>query len=106
MGRSTEILGNRSAGSAAARRTSATPAPATPAAGTASERATFGQVFAVGEFRALWLALILSVAGDQLARVAMTVLVYQRTRSPLLTALTYAMTFLPWVVGGIALSGF
>lgn len=101
MGRSTEILGNRSAGSATARRTPATPAP-----GPASERATFSQVFAIGEFRALWLALILSVAGDQLARVAMTVLVYQRTHSALLTALTYAMTFLPWVVGGIALSGF
>jgi MFS family permease len=101
MGRSRAILVNRAAGRAAARGTSATPA-----AEAAPERVTFRQVFAIGEFRALWLALILSVAGDQLARVAMTVLVYQRTRSPLLTALTYAMTFLPWVVGGVALSGF
>jgi MFS family permease len=62
-------------------------------------------VFAVGEFRALWLAQILSVAGDQLARVAMTVLVFERTHSPLLTALTYALTFLPWLVGGLVLSG-
>jgi hypothetical protein len=31
-------------------------------------RATFGDVFAVGEYRALWLAQLLSVAGDQLAR--------------------------------------
>jgi MFS family permease len=35
----------------------------------------------------------------------MTILVYDRTRSALLTALTYAITFLPWVLGGIALSG-
>src|SRR5215831_8321986 len=68
-------------------------------------RATFRQVFGIREFRALWLAQLLSVAGDQLARVAMTVLVYDRTRSALLTALTYALTFLPWIVGGVALSG-
>jgi MFS family permease len=74
------------------------------APGTAA-RATFRGVFANSEFRALWLAQLLSVAGDQLARVAMTVLVYDRTRSPLLTALTYAVTFLPWIVGGLALSG-
>ena len=68
-------------------------------------RPTYGQVFANPEFRALWLAQLLSVAGDQLARVAMTVLVYDRTHSALLTALTYAVTLLPWAVGGVALSG-
>jgi len=66
---------------------------------------TFREVFAVTEFRALWLAQLLSVAGDQLARVAMTVLVFDRTHSALWTALTYAVTFLPWVIGGLALSG-
>ncbi len=70
-----------------------------------SARPRFGQVFANTEFRALWLAQLLSVAGDQLARVAMTVLVYDRTHSALWTALTYAVTLLPWVVGGLALSG-
>ena len=44
-------------------------------------RAAFRDVFAVAEFRALWLAQILSVGGDQLARVALTFLVYDRTRS-------------------------
>jgi uncharacterized membrane protein YraQ (UPF0718 family) len=34
----------------------------------------------------------------------MTVLVFERTRSPLWTALTYAGTFLPWIVGGLALA--
>jgi MFS family permease len=45
------------------------------------------------------------VAGDQLARVAITVLVYDRTRSPFWTALTYAVTLLPWLVGGLVLAG-
>ena len=39
------------------------------------------QVFAVREYRAVWLADLLSVAGDQLARVALAVLVYGRTGS-------------------------
>jgi MFS family permease len=66
---------------------------------------TYREIFAVGEFRALWLAQLQSVAGDQLARVAMTVLVFDRTHSALWTALTYAVTFLPWAIGGVALSG-
>lgn len=69
------------------------------------ERATYRDVFAVAEFRALWLAQLLSVAGDQLARVALTVLVYDRTRSALLAAVTYAVTIIPVFAGGILLSG-
>ncbi|MCP2300972.1 MFS transporter [Actinokineospora globicatena] len=60
---------------------------------------------AAPEFRALWVAEAQSVAGDQLARVAISVLVYQRTSSAALTALTYALTFLPDVVAGPLLSG-
>jgi MFS family permease len=67
-------------------------------------RTVFRDVFAVPEFRALWLAQILSVAGDQLARVALTVLVYNRTTSPLLAAVTYAASFVPSFVGGVTLS--
>ncbi len=68
-------------------------------------RATFRAVFAVAEFRVLWAAQVLSVAGDQLARVALTVLVYDRTRSALLAAVTYAATIIPAFAGGILLSG-
>jgi len=68
------------------------------------ERAGFRDVFSVGEFRALWLAYLLSVAGDQLALVAVTVLVYDQTHSSLLAALAYAAGFLPWVVGGLTLT--
>jgi len=70
-----------------------------------AERATFRDVFAVSEFRALWLAQVLSVAGDQLARVALTVLVYDRTHSPLLAAVTYASSIIPVFLGGILLAG-
>lgn len=62
-------------------------------------------VFGNGEFRALWLAQVLSLVGDRLAKVALTVLVFGRTGSPLLTAVTYALVNLPWLIGGPLLSG-
>ena len=61
----------------------------------AGAQGTYGTLFANSEFRALWLAQILSVLGDQLARVALTLLVYDRTRSPLLAAVTFAASVLP-----------
>ncbi len=70
-----------------------------------AERATFRDVFAISEFRALWASQILSVVGDRLALVALTILVFQRTGSPLLTASAYAAGYVPWVVGGLAVSG-
>jgi MFS family permease len=70
-----------------------------------SRGATFAEVFAVGEFRALWLAQVLSVAGDQLARVALTLLVFDRTHSALLAAVTFVASLVPTFVGGIVLSG-
>jgi MFS family permease len=72
--------------------------------GAASPRATFRDVFAIREFRALWFSEIFSVAGDRLALVALTLLVYDRTRSPLLAAVTYAVGYLPWVIGGLFLA--
>ncbi|HEY1914636.1 MAG TPA: MFS transporter [Streptosporangiaceae bacterium] len=70
-----------------------------------TQRASFRDVFAVPQFRALWLAQLLSVAGDQLARVALTLLVYQRTHSAVLAAVTFVMGMLPVFVGGALLSG-
>lgn len=66
---------------------------------------TFRQVFGVLEFRALWTAQVLSVAGDQLARVALTLLVFQRTGSALLAAITFAVSIVPAFIGGLTLSG-
>ncbi|GLZ28362.1 MFS transporter [Lentzea sp. NBRC 105346] len=65
----------------------------------------FREVFTVGEYRALFAAHFVSIAGDQFARVALSVHVYARTESAGLTALTYALTFLPDLVGGPLLTG-
>lgn len=59
----------------------------------------------LGEVPALILARTGSIVGDQLARVALTALVLDRTGSPLLAALTFAATFLPAVLGTALLSG-
>ena len=64
----------------------------------------FRDVFAVAEFRALWTAQLLSVIGDQLARVALTVLVYDRTRSALLAAITFVVSIVPTFIGGLTLA--
>jgi MFS family permease len=70
----------------------------------AATRPSFRAVFAVPEFRPLFGSYALSTIGDELARVALTVLVYQRTDSPLLAAFTFALSFLPWAVGGPVLA--
>ena len=72
--------------------------------GAVPPRATFRDVFAVGEFRALWSSVALSTVGDRLALVALTLLVYDRTRSPLLAAVVYATGYVPWVIGGLFLA--
>lgn len=59
----------------------------------------------IPDFRALWVAEAQSLVGDQLARVALAVLAYERTGSPAVTGLVYALTFLPAIVGGATLSG-
>lgn len=61
-------------------------------------------MFAVREFRALWSSQIFSVIGDRLALVALTILVFDRSHSPLLTAVAYASGYVPWVIGAL-LSG-
>lgn len=57
------------------------------------------------EYVGLLISGLVSVLGDQLSRVALIVLVYQRTNSPMLSSATYAATFLPVVVGAPLLGG-
>lgn len=64
----------------------------------------FAAVLAVTEFRALWIAEAQSIAGDQLAKVALMILVYNRTGSAWWAAAVYALTFLPALAGGLGLS--
>ncbi|MBO0803265.1 MAG: MFS transporter [Nocardiopsaceae bacterium] len=68
-------------------------------------KTSFTDVFKVGEFRALWASQILSVGGDRLALVALTLLIYDRTRSPLLAAIAYAAGNVPYILGALFLSG-
>ena len=63
----------------------------------------FTAVLRIREFRLLWLADIQSLLGDQVARVALSVLVFDSTRSGLATAAVYALTFLPALVGSVLL---
>jgi predicted MFS family arabinose efflux permease len=70
-----------------------------------ARRPSFREVFAHPEFRALWVSYVLSMGGDRLALVALTLLVYGRTKSPLLAAITFAAGFVPYLFGGMFLSG-
>ena len=81
-------------------------------AGTATSRdpgppapVAAGRLLRNREFVGLLTSKAVSVLGDQLARVALTVLVYDRTRSTALAALTYALTLLPVIVGSPLLGG-
>jgi MFS family permease len=68
-------------------------------------RVGYGDAFASREFRALFGAQLVSISGSSVAAVALTVLVYARTASPVLASLTFALGFLPYVIGGGLLSG-
>jgi MFS family permease len=61
-------------------------------------------VLAVSEFRALWFAEAQSVFGDQLAKVALTILVFDRTESAMYAALVYALSYLSALAGGLGLA--
>jgi MFS family permease len=67
-------------------------------------RVTYRQVLAVREFRGLLLSDGLSTLGDQVARIAVALLVLERSGSPLAAAATYASSYLTWLLGGPLLS--
>ncbi|MDT4945392.1 MAG: hypothetical protein QOH14_2125 [Pseudonocardiales bacterium] len=68
-------------------------------------RLRFVDVLRNRTFFSLYVAETQSTVGDQLARVALSVLVYERTGSPATTAVAYALSFLPAIAGGALLSG-
>lgn len=68
-------------------------------------RSSYRDVAGISEFRALWLAHALSMTGNYLLNIAVTVLVFQRTGSALASGLTLALTFLPPLIAGPLLSG-
>jgi predicted MFS family arabinose efflux permease len=93
---------------AARRRTGTSAGEDTPAGpqnvGATPEPVTYRDVFAAREFRALWTAQLLSIGGDQFARVALAVLIYQRTGSALAAALSFAAYTIAMAAGGLGLS--
>ncbi len=62
-------------------------------------------VLRVREFRWVFGAHLLSLLGLVVSEIALTVLVYDLTRSPLLSSLTFALGFLPYLLGGTLLAG-
>ncbi|WP_328807691.1 MFS transporter [Nonomuraea antri] len=65
--------------------------------------ATFGEVFAVREFRVLFGSFALLVSGESIKMLALSVLVYTQTGSPGLSAAAYMAGWLPYIVGGMFL---
>ncbi|MGW7198860.1 MFS transporter, partial [Streptomyces chryseus] len=80
---------------------SAVPAAATEPAPPAGYRA----VFQVREFRAVFAAHLMSLLGVVVCEISLTVLVYDLTGSPLMSALAFAAGFLPYLLGGTLLAG-
>jgi len=73
--------------------------------GDASAQARYGEILAIGEFRALLIGQTQPRFGDQLARVALVLSVYSQTASAILTALAYALTLLPPLLTAPFLAG-
>ena len=73
-------------------------------AAQAAPAATYRSVLSDREFRALLTAEALSVVGDQVARIAVALLVLERSGSAFAASATYACSYLTWLVGGPLLS--
>src|SRR5262245_17871761 len=76
----------------------------TATAAAALKSAGYRAVFAVREFRFVFAAHVMSITGEVVAAIALTVLVYEQTGSPLLSALTFGLGLLPYLLGGVLLS--
>jgi MFS family permease len=68
--------------------------------------ASYREVFASREYRAVFTATVLSWVGDFLAKAAVTALVFRETGSAVLAAATFAISFAPWFLVGPVLAAF
>jgi predicted MFS family arabinose efflux permease len=73
--------------------------------GTTDGRVRYRDVLVNREFAAIFTAQTLSLLGDQLARIALAILVYRRTGSAFGASATFAVSYLTYLVGGPLLSG-
>lgn len=63
-------------------------------------RGALRELLGLREFRAMWIGSTVSTAGDQLAAVALSLLVFERTQSAAWTALTWSLTLFPPLISG------
>ncbi|WP_236067830.1 MFS transporter, partial [Streptomyces brasiliscabiei] len=84
--------------------TTAPSASSAPVAPVAVEVSTYREILAVAEFRVMFLAQIVATLGNATAQITLSVLVYERTGSPLLSSLTFALGFAPYLFGATLLS--
>src|SRR5262249_14761975 len=66
-------------------------------------QATYREVLAEPRFRLLFLTRSLAIGADTLRTVALSMLIFAATGSPLLAAVTYGIAFLPQAIGGTLL---
>ena len=71
---------------------------------TGAQRVGYRSVLRQREFAALLAADGLSVVGDQVARIAVALLVFERSGSSFAASATYACSYLTWLVGAPLLS--
>src|SRR5258708_18215617 len=72
---------------------------------TSRSEASYAAALANPEFRAILAASAIQITGTVVSAVVLTVLVFERTRSPLLSSLTFTLGFLPYLFAGTVLSG-
>ncbi|GGU74397.1 MFS transporter [Lentzea flava] len=63
-------------------------------------RGALRDLMGLREFRAMWIGSTTSTVGDQLAAVALSLLVFERTQSAAWTALTWSLTLFPPLISG------
>ena len=68
--------------------------------GGTDRKVTFGEVFGVAEFRAVFATTLLAEIGDFMSKAAVTALVFFVTDSVPLAAAAFAVSYAPWAVGG------
>jgi predicted MFS family arabinose efflux permease len=67
--------------------------------------ASYAAALARPEFRTILAASAIQITGTVVSALVLTVLVFERTRSPLLSSLTFTLGFLPYLFAGTVLSG-
>lgn len=78
--------------------------PDLPAESQPTDRIGYRDALASAEFRGLLVARLVSTTGSSIAAIALAVLIYRRTSSPLLSSLAFAFGFLPYALAGVLLS--